>query len=44
MGPLPGSEQMTQVPVIVNSHLYGAMTGLLVALLLSLRRARLPAS
>ena len=37
MGPLPGSEKMTHVPVIVNSHLYGAITGLIAGFLLKLR-------
>lgn len=38
MGPLPGSEKMTRVPVIVDSHLYGAITGLIAGFLLNLRR------
>ena len=30
MGPLPGSEKTITVPVIVNSHLYGAISGVVV--------------
>lgn len=36
-GPLPGSEKMTSVPVIVDSHLYGAITGLIAGFLIQLR-------
>ena len=37
MGPLPGTEQTTSVPVLVNSHLYGAITGIITGYLLKLR-------
>lgn len=37
IGPLPGSEQTTGIPVIVNSHLYGAITGIITGYLMKLR-------
>jgi rhomboid family GlyGly-CTERM serine protease len=40
-GPLPGSETTAGGPVIVDAHLYGAISGALVSMLLS-ERARLP--
>jgi len=39
MGPLPGSEKMIHTPVIVNSHLYGAIAGLVTGALLTLRKS-----
>jgi rhomboid family GlyGly-CTERM serine protease len=34
LGPLPGSEKTTTVPVIVNSHLYGAISGVVVGIII----------
>ncbi|MCG8014757.1 MAG: rhombosortase [Candidatus Thiodiazotropha sp. 'RUGA'] len=36
-GPLPGSESMANGPVVVASHLYGALSGMLVWLIGSMR-------
>ncbi|MBV2121235.1 MAG: rhombosortase [Candidatus Thiodiazotropha sp. (ex Ctena orbiculata)] len=36
-GPLPGSESMADGPVVVASHLYGALSGMLVWLIGSIR-------
>lgn len=36
-GPLPGSEKMISVPVVVNSHLYGAITGFIAGYLPRMR-------
>ncbi|ODC00210.1 rhombosortase [Candidatus Thiodiazotropha endoloripes] len=38
-GPLPGSESMADGPVVVASHLYGALSGMLVWLIGSVRFA-----
>jgi len=40
-GPLPGSEQTSRVPVIVNAHLYGALTGTIAGVIFLLIQ-RLP--
>jgi len=42
-GPLPGSEGTSGGPVVVDAHLYGALGGVLAALLAKIR-ARAPAS
>ncbi|HGX92507.1 MAG TPA: rhombosortase [Candidatus Tenderia sp.] len=39
-GPLPGTSEMTNGPVIVDSHLYGAIAGGLIALLVRPSRAQ----
>ena len=36
-GPLPGSESGSGGPVIVDAHLYGAVGGLLAAVLIRVR-------
>lgn len=37
-GSLPGSAEMTGMPVLVNSHLYGAITGVIAGFLLLYRK------
>jgi rhomboid family GlyGly-CTERM serine protease len=39
-GPLPGSEKMTETTIVVNSHLYGAITGIITGILLKFRELR----
>ncbi len=34
MGPLPGTGEIAKFPVIVNSHLYGAITGIITGIFL----------
>ena len=33
-GPLPGSAEMITLPVIVNSHLYGAISGIIIGIII----------
>lgn len=40
VGPLPGSEQSSGGAVIVASHLYGAITGVIAAMLIMIRAGR----
>ena len=37
LGPIPGSNDMAGLPIIVDAHLYGAVSGLFLALLLNNR-------
>jgi rhomboid family GlyGly-CTERM serine protease len=39
-GPLPGSIESTGLPVLVNAHLYGALSGGLFGVLLFVRRSK----
>ena len=41
-GPLPGSESTSGGPVVVDAHLYGAIGGVLAAVLLQIRVKRSP--